>query len=138
MRSNIKGAEALMKKLQDLDTKMARQIARDATREAAKVIAAAAKAAAPVASGATQKAIKVRALKRSRSRIGANAMLGSGWFKGTTFYAAFQELGYQLKNGKKMPGKHWFKNAFESAKGQAAEVWKSTMEQGIKDAADGR
>lgn len=91
----IKGADELHRGLLQLQKPSAiKAVIRKALRAAAKVTQGYAIRSSPYKTGATQAAIKVRATKRSRKFIGMNVMIGSGWFKGKTFYAAFVELGH--------------------------------------------
>lgn len=107
----------LDKMLKSVPRKDAKKAIRKGTRAGAKIITAKAKGFAPVDSGATKRAVKTRAIKRSRVFTGTTTTVGAGFFKGKTFYAAFVELGYrrgkrQLGDRRtKVEGKHWMRKA---------------------------
>lgn len=69
---------------------------RKALRAGANVVRRAEIAAAPNMSGATRKAIKVRAAKRRPGRISVLCQVGAGWFVGTEYYAGFVEWGHKI------------------------------------------
>lgn len=119
----ITGVEAIDRALKGLEPRLARKLLKSGMRTALKPLLARIKAAAPVGRpyrrkgkehkpGTLKKALKIRAAKRTRKgTIGINIVMGEGDFKGESFYGSFQEYGT-----KKMPGKHFMKNAFESDK----------------------
>lgn len=93
----LTGSEELNRKLATLKGPQQKAALRKASRTALKPVADQAKANAPKRSGRLRRSIKVRALKRSRSRIGSR-VTSSGTdnnFKGRTFYGAFQEFGWK-------------------------------------------
>jgi HK97 gp10 family phage protein len=110
----LTGQKELDRQLKGLAVAVQKKLFRKAAREAARPILAAAKKYAPSAhkkfknrdkqgrfrstrksrTGTLLKAIKLRAMKRSRSgRIGVQITLGEGYFKGKSYYGAFVELG---------------------------------------------
>lgn len=86
----LTGDAELNRKLQALKSTKAKQAIRKASRESLRPVLSSAKSNAPKRSGALRKGIKLRALKRSRSRIGAQ-VTASG-----TVYGAFQEYGWKV------------------------------------------
>lgn len=97
----LTGSEELNRKLLELTSKQAKEAIRKSARPALAPTLAAAKANAPKKSGRLQRSIKIRAIKRSRSRVGARVTTAKtdNQFSGRTFYAAFQEWGW--KTGKR-------------------------------------
>lgn len=91
------GDAELRAKLSALTDAEARKAVLGATREAAKVIQAEAKRTAPKRTGALRRSIKVRAIKRSRKRIGMRVTTSKldSVYQGKTFYGAFQEYGWK-------------------------------------------
>ncbi len=138
------GPEELLLQLKDLEAKVSGNLMRKALRAGSKICAAQMRADAPVVSGATRDAIKVKAMKRSRNRVGMAVSVGMGWFKGTTFYAGFVEFGHKIgkRPGKaairagldkraKVEGTHWMLNAFNKSEPAAAEKIYETLKAGL-------
>lgn len=96
------GAEKARKLLAGYTTKVVRPSLRKALRAGAKIVTAAAKRTAPKKTGALVRAIKTRAMTRSRTRIGVMTAVKEGWFKGNQFYAGFHEFGWHI--GKRARG----------------------------------
>ena len=84
----LTGCDELIKKLSDLTKTQAKRAISKGCRAGSKIIASAVKRLAPFKSGALQRAIKVRALKRSRVWTGVSVSIGE-----PIFYGAFLELG---------------------------------------------
>lgn len=152
LKLELKNSKKLERALRKLDVKIRKKITRDALRPAAKIIQQKAKANAPRGkTGELRKAIKVRALKRSRVNTGIQVRLdwGSKGAKSAAatkgrrlpYYAGFQELGYRIgsrKLGNKrtlVPGKHFMENAFKSEGPRARDLAIKLMWQGIERAA---
>lgn len=97
----LTGSESLNRKLESLTSAQSKAAIRKAARPALKPTLAAAKANAPKKTGRLQRSIKIRSIKRSRSRVGARVTTSKtdNQFSGRTFYAAFQEWGW--KTGKR-------------------------------------
>ena len=100
----LTGDKALDRNLEQLKASAARRIFGKAARAALQPIKNDAKRRAPRRTGRLATSIRVRALKRSRSRIGAKVTTGTAGsdFQGKTFYAAFLEYGYKI--GKRSTG----------------------------------
>ncbi len=96
----VTGDKALNRKLQRLRGPQQKKAVRQASREALKAhLLQPTRRAAPRRSGRLQRAVKVRALPRSRKALGARVTVGDQSFQGETFYAGFVELG--RKTGKR-------------------------------------
>ena len=125
----LRGADELLKGLQELEPAIAKKILRSAMRQAAKPILDEAKRRVPVLTGELRKSLKIRALKRNnKGRIGVVISTEKGFFKGETFYGAFLEFGT-----KKMPAKPFIRPAFEANKARAVRI----VEQALKLGLDG-
>ena len=100
----ITGDKALDRKLAGLPDKLAKKLSKQATRKAAKeIVLPRAKADAPVDTGELEDSLTVRAVKRSRRRIGHMVTTRDGMFQGDQFYGGFVEWGTherQTKSGK--------------------------------------
>lgn len=94
----LTGDAELNRKLRELGGPKQKAAIRKASRAALKPVAAAAKANAPKRSGRLRKSIKVKAIKRSRSRVGSRVTTSKtdNQFKGRQFYSGFQEYGWRV------------------------------------------
>lgn len=104
----IRGLEHIKARLDQLEKKDARKICQSAFRSAMKPVAKSAKANAPKVSGQLSKSLKVRSLRRSRKRFGVTVSMKSKDFP-DQYYGSFVEYGT-----KKMVGRHFLKQAFDS------------------------
>lgn len=96
----ITGDKKVNALLKGLPIVMQRKIIREAARESIKPLLPLAQLAAPRRSGALERSMAVRAVVRSRKRIGARITNRQGnLFKGREFYGGFQEWGW--KTGKR-------------------------------------
>jgi len=99
----VTGDKELNRKLQTLKGVKQKKAVRKASRESLKGhLVSSVKRAAPRRTGLLSRAVKVRALPRSRTQVGARVTVGDGMFKGETFYAGFIEFG--RKTGKRGSG----------------------------------
>lgn len=128
--SVVKGVKEVQRAFLELEPKVARKVVRQALRKAVKPIQAAAKADAPVKSGKLKKAIKVRAMRRKKGRIGVLAIIGKGDFQGETWYGSVQEFGARKR--RRIRAKHFMKKAYESKKAQAAAIAEAEIGPGIE------
>lgn len=137
----IEGGKQLERRLKALPPRVAGQVSRQALRAGAKIVQAAAVADAPVRKGLLKQSIKVRAAKRRRGSVGVVVQTGQGFFRGETFYGAFQELGFhlgprRLGNLRRfVEGKHFMKRAFDDTREEAAKVTTDQLWAGIRRAA---
>lgn len=137
----LNGAEALAAKLRTLPTRVANKVIRQSLRAGTKIILAETIAKAPVASGLLKRTLKVRAMKRSRNRIGVQVVTEGGFYKGKAFYGAFVELGHKAGPRKlgdqpqEVAAKPFIKPAFDAVKERAANVILQSMRQGIEQEA---
>lgn len=117
--------------LRTLAGPQAKKVIRTAARKALKPVAAAARTLAPRDTGALAKAVKIRALKRSRSRTGARVTIGAGEFIGKTFYGGFQEWGWTTKSGRKVAGLRFLREAADTQKSNALMIYRNEIRQEI-------
>lgn len=125
LQFEIRGLNEVVSRLHALEKNQARAVLRKATRAGAKAFLGPIKAATPVRTGLLRRAVKVRAMKRTRKRfIGTAVTLGAGFFKGPTFYGAFLEFGRKTgkrgsSNRRQIPGRHFMERAGQRAMGSA-------------------
>ena len=122
----LTGDKALNRMLRSLSGKDGKKAIRKATRPALKVVQAEAKALAPRATGALARAIRVRALPRSRRRVGARVTIGAGEFTGETFYGGFQEWGWKA-GGRQIAGKRFLRNAADNKRREAMAIYRRRL-----------
>lgn len=93
----VTGCQELNRKLQELKGPKQKAAVRKASREALRPVAEQVKSTAPRRTGKLARQTKVRALTRSRSRVGSRVTVsGTGnSFKGKTFYGGFIEYGWK-------------------------------------------
>ncbi len=95
---DLRGDRQLIAALKDMRTADQKASVRGALRKAGKKIQASIKANAPRETGQLRKAVKVRAMKRSRVRFGirvATSPHGRNLFEGEAFYGGFIEFGWK-------------------------------------------
>ena len=115
----VTGLREIDVRLQRLAPKVKKKIMRKAMRQSMKPILQQAKANAPVATGATKKAIKIKAAKRSRKSIGIDVRIGEDTYKGDQYYASFIEFGAPKR---KLPPRPFIKPAYESKKDEVKKL----------------
>lgn len=93
MALEVNGIEELKKLFEEHLPSEAKKAMRMAAKEGAKIVAADAKAKVPRDTGALRQSIRVRAIKRSRVKVGSRVVTGEGFFKGDTYYGGFVEYG---------------------------------------------
>lgn len=113
----ITGFDEIYKKLSQLEPKLQKKLANKGMRKAMKVIQQEVKNNVPVLSGLTKKAVKVRAMKRSRKGYGIEVRIGEGDYKGETFYASFIEYGTKY-----IKPRGFMKSAFEQSGEKAKQI----------------
>lgn len=139
----ITGLDQINKKLKELDSKVGKKIVRKALRIALKPMQQKVKANVPVDTGQTKRAIKILAGKTKKGRISIRVVLGKGYYKGDSFYGAFQEFGHfqgSRKLGasrKEIPGKHFMRDAFEAEKEHTKSEAERLILEGINEAIKG-
>ena len=107
----LTGDKELDKALALLPAAAEKKVVRPALRDGAKVALVWVKNYTPRESGALEQSLKVKAVPRSRTKIGSRIMIGDGFFKGDQFYGPMQELGWRPgkrpsnRSNKKVPGK---------------------------------
>lgn len=110
----VTGIKSIDQALAKLEPKVKKKMVKRAMRPAMKPILKAAKSNAPVDTGATKRAIKIRAAKRSRTTMGIDVRIGEGDYKGEQYYAAFVEYGTS-----KMEPKPFLRPAYDTGKDKA-------------------
>lgn len=136
----VTGDVALNKALAALGGKLAMKLERKALRQVSKPVLADAKANCPVDSGDLKRSLKLRAMKRSRVRIGLQVATGRKWFSGDTYYGAFQEFGWKTgkrgsENRKQIPPKHFVTKAYEKHKPTIEQAWVAATRGLVEEAA---
>ena len=89
----IQGAVEISKALRKLPERIAKKVVRQSIREGLKPVKNAVRTEAPYLTGRTKKAVKIKAWKRKKWRIGASVRIGAGDYLGETYYAAFVQYG---------------------------------------------
>ena len=132
----LTGVKGIDRALKQLEPALAKKAIRQGMRAALRPVKQAVRMAAPVRTGATKKAVKIRASKsRKKGVIGINVQIGKGDYQGERFYASFQEFGWKtgkrrdgVHKGRKrpharrpIPGKHFMKKAFDATKDKARD-----------------
>lgn len=120
---DLLGDEALLRKLSALRTKLPNKVLASAMRKAAKPMLAQAKINVPKKTGALQKSLKIKAKKRSRTRVGVDVGTRKA---GAKFYGAFVEFGTS-----RSPAHAYLRPAFDSKKAQAIKIAASEIRRGI-------
>jgi HK97 gp10 family phage protein len=110
VKESVQGTKDLIKKLKQLEPRIANKVLKVELRAAIKEISTAIKANTPV--GETKqlkRAIKTRAAKSRKWRIAFNSQIGAGNFKGSTFYGAMVELGTEYQEAQ-----HFMQETFDA------------------------
>ena len=148
----IEGAAKVRKQLESLGPRVAKNVLRQAIRPAAKLIQGTAKSLVDVDKGNLKKSIKVRSLKRSRTRVGMTIATSASdnLFKGKTFYGGFLEYGYrrgkrtnEIKRAQKkkksvadsrpeVPPRPFMKPAFDAKRDKAGAMIVTGIRTGIE------
>lgn len=116
----VRGDKQVIRRLKQFTPNLQRKILRTASRAAAKPVLSAARANAPLRTGRLKSSLKVRAIPKSRVRVGIRVATGAGWFKGKEFYGAFQEFGWKTgsrnsDNRRQVEGRHYVEEAYRQA-----------------------
>lgn len=134
----INGFEELNKRLEQLEAYAYKDVIGKACKKGAEIHLNEAKTLVPERTGATKRAMRVRA-GRSKSGFTYYSAVGKRWFQGDEFYGAFQEFGWKhggrlgRKNPKKkvIPGEHYMEYAFQSIKNQALKTMLDEIRNGL-------
>lgn len=90
----VTGDREVDKKLHELEPKLQKKFARQATRRAVReVVLPEALARVPVDTGQLESSLTARATKRSREFVGAQVVTREGFFSGETYYGGMVEFG---------------------------------------------
>ena len=150
----LNGDRVLRSRLRSLPKRSQGRVLRPALRAGAKVVLSAAKQSAPSDTGALKRSLVVRAAKgRKRGQVAYSVYTSAKTLKkkrgeGSTFYGAFQELGFKLgrrlrqssrfagslrvnRGGsggeQRVPGKRYLRNAVQSARSAALNAIRTVM-----------
>lgn len=148
---SLEGEKELIRKLNDLDTKVRGKLERKGTREGTKVFADDTRRRTPFRSGLMKSAITVRALKRKKGRVGYRVTFNTtakgrgtkairskraaGGFYSVTksgkkyFYPAIVEYG-----AKNQEAQAPMRQAFDSKKDAALQKVIVSIREGVRDA----
>ena len=127
----LTGDKQLNRVLRRLSGKDAKAAIRKGSRKALKPVLADARQLAPVRTGALRRSIKVRAIKRSRTRVGSRVTTGKATFTGPTFYGGFVEYGYTSRGGRTIAGVHFLEQAATRKQGQAVRIYRDEIRRAI-------
>ena len=89
----ITGDKEIDKSLSQFEAKIQRKTLRKASKTAANLILRDAKTLVPHETGLLEASLKVRPVRKSRTRIGHSVTTREGLFQGNEFYGGFVELG---------------------------------------------
>ena len=141
----VTGDQEINAMLARLTGPQAKSAVRQGARHALRPVLAAAKRHAPKDTGTLGKNIKLRALKRSRVRIGARVTSGgrtstgkSTDYTGDAYHGAFQEYGWTPgkrggKRGTKVPGKHFMRRAADESQEEALRRYRDFLRQKFEE-----
>lgn len=144
----VRGDRATKRALMKLTPRLRRRVLAKATRDAMRPTLKQAKANAPrrktrkgaaVKGGQLRKSLKLRAMKRSRVKVGAYVATAGGWFKGRQFYGAFQEFGWKAgkrgsDNRTEIEGRHFAEQAYKSERRGALRLFTDLVRRNLKQA----
>ena len=138
----ITGDKAVNRMLEQLAGAQQKKVVRKAARESIKTLLPTVRRNAPEDTGALRRSFVVRAIERSRKRIGARITNRKGHlFKSKTFYGGFQEWGWRVgkrrKKGevddrRKIPGKFFLKKAADSKRRSILTLYQNHIRQGVE------
>lgn len=128
----VKGLKETIKKLQNLEPKVAKKVVRKTLRTGAKIMQTEVKQNVPVDEGNLRKSLKVKAGKRKKGSISVAVTTSAedNLYKGDQFYGAFQEFGTS-----KMQGKHFMEQSFNAKENEARQVMTESLKDLIEEEA---
>jgi HK97 gp10 family phage protein len=136
----LTGDKELNAKLAALTGKQAKEAIRKAARPALQVTLQAARSLAPIRSGSLRRSLKIRTIRRSRTRVGMRLTTSKSdnQYSGKTFYAAFQEWGWKTgsrksKNRRQIAATNFLKQAAISTRSQALKIYASKILEHIRN-----
>ncbi len=130
------GDKAINRKLKRLSGKEQKSVVRKAIRPALKPVLQQARGNAKEfkRTGKLSRSIKIRSMKRSRTRFGARVTTGTSTsdYQGKAFYGAFLEYGWKSAgSGRKNEGRHYMKDAAKTKQAEAIRIYRNGIRQGI-------
>jgi HK97 gp10 family phage protein len=123
----ITGIKEIDRALAELEKNTAKKVIRQAMRKACKPLKAQVEADAPRVTGTLASNVKIKAIKKSRTKMGIRVQIGAKDYTGKTFYAAFVEYGTS-----KMPAKGFMRKAFDDRKEEAKGIAIEEIRKGIE------
>ena len=150
----VRGDKAVERGLKRIVPRLRKRVLTKAMRVAMRPIMRAAKSRAPRQSGTLKKAIRMRAMRKSRVRVGIYVAGAEQWFQGDQFYLAFQEFGWHIgKRSSRLrsrgkwsgiggsddtrrfrPGKHFIEGAFKAGRQKALDTFTSEVRRNLHQA----
>ncbi|MBT8199584.1 MAG: HK97 gp10 family phage protein [Acidimicrobiia bacterium] len=129
---NLKGDHELVRILEQLPASVQKKAVRRALRDGTKFLAKQVKAAAPRDSGRMARRMKVRAVKRSRTRIGSRVMMPDRDklgipAKAKGYYPMSIEAGWKSRGGKKIPGTRFMRDTVDKHKQQVVDKFQKSL-----------
>jgi len=135
----VTGIKQIDRKLKQLEPKIQKKVLRQSMRAGLKEVQAEMKAQVPVDTGLMKKNVKVRALKRSRKRIGMEVRVGAApglithWASGESFfYPAGVEYGDSTH-----PPNPFGRRAYAAKGPKARDITMAKMVEGVEKEAKG-
>jgi HK97 gp10 family phage protein len=128
----LDGFDNLRKAFERLGRTESRKRVSRALREASKLILDRAIENAPEKTGELKDSLTIKAMRRKKGRVGFRVTCGEGWFKGRTFYGAFQEFGTSHQ-----PARPFIRPAYDTEKSACEQVILDGLWQAVQDAGKG-
>ena len=133
----IKGVDDLVKALKRLDFAVEKKLLKDAMRQAGQPVLAAAKQLCPVDTGRLRESLKLSVSARKGKGVFVYIKIGTGDFKGKTFYGPMVELGHFLgsrKLGNKrtvIAPRPFLRPAFDAHREEAVRIAGEVLKEGV-------
>lgn len=145
----VTGDKEINKMLAEFPAALQKKWVKAAARPAAKALLPTQKRNTPTKTEALKRSMTVRAVKRSRVRVGLQITTGKkGYFRGKTFYGAFQEWGWRIgtrptksrretkgfeDKRKKVEGKYYAKRSADMKRRSILTIYRSGLMTLIKE-----
>lgn len=128
----LEGYEAVEKAFRRLEGPDQKKLVRASMRDGVKVVRDQAKARVPVRTGKLKAGIKVRALRRSRTRLGIRVTLPTREELGLPsstpgYYPASVEFGRRTKDGRRVGAKPFLRPAWDESKERMMRVFATSL-----------
>ncbi len=134
---HLEGAAALMRELDEIAAIDGRKsvnramasLAKEAARE---IVLPDARAAVPTDSGFLESQIKVKAIKRSRSKVGSTIGYKDPLFTGDTFYGGFHEFKWRDRGGNVHEGDKYLRRALYTNTNRVRKKYSAGLRKWVK------